>query len=135
MECSLPRLDPRPGRHDRQAGIPLFTLLKIDSTHGDDVAARDKTPSTPHLPSHIGMQPGGRLRANSARMPSDVSFCDTVGGWGVDGWARWRTVRGEEVSKQQLAKAGAAINTMSHSFCGGHFLTAFIKANLIIWAP
>lgn len=52
-----------------------------------------------------------------------------------DGWVRWSMVRGEEVSEKQLPKAGAAINIMSHSFCGGHFLTAFIKANLIIWAP
>lgn len=41
---------------------------------------------------------------------------------------------GEELSEKQLLKEGAAINTMSHSFCGGHFLTAFIKANLIIRA-
>lgn len=42
---------------------------------------------------------------------------------------------GEEVSEEQLLRAGAAIDSVSHSFCGGHFLTAFIKANLIIWAP
>lgn len=41
---------------------------------------------------------------------------------------------GEELSGKQLLEEGAAINSMSHSFCGGHFLTAFIKANLIIWA-
>lgn len=39
------------------------------------------------------------------------------------------------VSEEQLLKAGAAINSVSHSFCGGHFLTASITANLIIWAP
>lgn len=48
---------------------------------------------------------------------------------------KMETVRGEEVSEKQLLKVGVAINIMSHSFCGGHFLTAFIKANLIIWAP
>lgn len=41
---------------------------------------------------------------------------------------------GEELSEKQLLKEGAAINSMSHSFCGGHFLTAFIKANPIIRA-
>lgn len=41
----------------------------------------------------------------------------------------------EGVSEKQLLKEGVAINIVSHSFCGGHFLTAFIKANLIIWAP
>lgn len=37
--------------HDQWAGIPLFTLLKIDSTHCYDVASRDKTHlSSPPLP-------------------------------------------------------------------------------------
>lgn len=66
-------------------------------------------------------------------------------GWGWGGWQKnegwvgkmemvvvaWG---GEEVSEEQLLRAGAAIDSVSHSFCGGHFLTAFIKANLIIWA-
>ncbi len=41
---------------------------------------------------------------------------------------------GEEARKKEEVKVGAAINIMTHSFCGGHFLTAFIKANLIILA-
>lgn len=74
--CSLP-----PHGHDCEAtisgaGIPLFTLLKIDSTHCDDVASRDKQPLPHRLPqppsspssrlwqrtSHapIGMQPSAR---------------------------------------------------------------------------
>lgn len=50
------------GRPDRWAGIPLFTLLKIDSTHGDDVAARDETPHPP--PSLVcNPQPGRVLES------------------------------------------------------------------------
>lgn len=57
------------------------------------------------------------------------------GGW-MDGQDReWR---GREVGRRSVRRnnwgRGAAINTMTHSFCGGHFLTAFIKANLIILA-
>lgn len=51
---------------------------------------------------------------------------------GQDG--EWRGGSGEELSEKKLLKEGAAINSMSHSFCGGHFLTAFIKANLITGA-
>lgn len=40
----------------------------------------------------------------------------------------------EEAREKGEVKEGVAINTMTHSFSGGHFLTAFIKANLIIWA-
>lgn len=36
--------------------------------------------------------------------------------------------------KREQVKEGVAINSMTHSFCGGYFLTAFIKANLIILA-
>lgn len=54
-----------------------------------------------------------------------------------DGQAKeWR--RGKEgkkeVGKKEQLKEEVAINIMTHSFCGGHFLTAFIKANLIILA-
>lgn len=58
----------------------------------------------------------------------------------MDGWMDRQTrhrVEGEgreEACEKEQLKEGAAINTMTHSFCGGHFLTAFIKANLIILA-
>lgn len=40
----------------------------------------------------------------------------------------------EEACEKEQLKEEATINSMTHSFCGGHFLTAFIKANLIILA-
>lgn len=44
--------------HDQWAGIPLFTLLKIDSTHCDDVASRDKIhPPLPSLAPHHSPPP------------------------------------------------------------------------------
>lgn len=56
---------------------------------------------------------------------------------GRDRRGRGEGARKEDSEKQQLQGGGegAAINSMTHSFCGGHFLTAFIKANLIILAP
>lgn len=122
------------------------------------------SPPPPPLPSRlecrtshvvIGMRCWARLHANSPRIVSDVSLekqaCpheeETArrkkteniefqgGGW-MDGQDReWR---GREVGRRSVRRnnwgRGAAINTMTHSFCGGHFLTAFIKANLIILA-
>lgn len=43
------------------------------------------------------------------------------------------TGREREEEKEQ-EKEQVAINNMTHSFCSGYFLTAFIKANLIILA-
>lgn len=83
---------PPPGPdHDQWAGIPLFTLLKIDSTHCDDVASRDKThpllrsiappPPPPIPPSHPDRGTGrvmltlvcrARLHTNSTQILSDV---------------------------------------------------------------
>lgn len=50
-----------------------------------------------------------------------------------DGWIDKDSGRKRRGEGREL-KEEAAINTMTHSFCGGHFLTAFIKANLIILA-
>ncbi|TNN68148.1 hypothetical protein EYF80_021631 [Liparis tanakae] len=85
---------------DQWAGIPLFTLLKIDFTHCDDVASRDKTPlllSSPppllhtitllppsllprphHQASHavIGMQRSPRLHAASPHNPVGRTFAE-----------------------------------------------------------
>lgn len=46
----------------------------------------------------------------------------------MDGQDRDGGKGGEEAGEKEQVKEGAAINTMSHSFCGGHFLTAFIKS-------
>ena len=51
----------------------------------------------------------------------------------VETKARGVGVGGEQREREQV-REGVAINTMTHSFCGGYFLTAFIKANLIILA-
>lgn len=57
-----------------------------------------------------------------------------------EGWMDRQDFRGkggggaEASGKEQVKEGAAAINTMTHSFCDGHFLTAFIKANLIILA-
>lgn len=49
-----------------------------------------------------------------------------------EGWMDTEKTEREVRVERKQVKEGVAINTMTHSFCGGYFLTAFIKGNLII---
>lgn len=76
------------------------------------VMSRPPQPPTHHaLFPVIGMQLSAALHANSPQIHRSKRE--------RDGW---------------IYKKGKLINIMTHSFCGNHFLTAFIEANQIISA-
>lgn len=76
----------------------------------------------------------GRRGGKKCPREEEMAGIDELTTWVSGGWMdRHDSERGEGWEEVQL-KEGAAINTMTHCFWGGHFLTAFIKANLIILA-